>query len=57
MTYEQWKAELIKVTAEKTNQPEYAIKISDDGAREWFDSGATPYQTFRETYQIENDGQ
>lgn len=53
MTYEEWKAELIRITAEKTGHKESEIKINDKGAREWFDAGADPYQTFRETFANE----
>ena len=56
VTYEEWKAELIRITIEKTGCQPYEVKIRDEGTMEWFNSGATPYQCFRETYQIENDG-
>lgn len=55
--YRKWKEELISVTSEKTGRPAYEIKINDDGAKKWFNSGATPYQTFRETYSNENDSE
>lgn len=55
MSYEQWKAQLIEVTAKETGRPAHEIKINDDGARSWFEDGFTPYQTFRETYQNEQD--
>lgn len=48
--YEKWKAELIRITAEKTGTPEHEIKINDKGAREWYDAGVSPYFTFRETW-------
>lgn len=53
--YQNWKAELVKLTAEKTGCHAHEVNINDQGAKEWFNSGATPYQCFRETYQIEND--
>lgn len=53
MTYEEWKAALIRVTAEKTGKQEHEIKINDKGAREWYDAGVDPYHTFRETFANE----
>lgn len=55
ITYEQWSAMLIKITAENTGQKEEDI-ILGSGAPLWYHDGFTPYQTFRETYQMENDG-
>lgn len=55
ISFEDWRAELIRVTAEKTGHPEADVKINDEAAREWYNSGATPYTTFRETWQNEND--
>lgn len=43
-----WLAELYRVTREETKEPN--VKINAEAAREWYDSGATPYQTFRETW-------
>lgn len=57
ITYEQWKADLIVVTADYTGRKESEIKINDEEAIKWFNDGFTPYQTFRETYQNENDGE
>jgi hypothetical protein len=54
MSYEDWKAELIKVTAEETGRPASEIKINDAGAKEWYNSGVPPYFTFRENYAVED---
>lgn len=54
LTFEQWKAELITVTARATGQSERSITIRDRQAKEWYDSGATPWQCFRENF--DNDG-
>lgn len=54
MSYEEWKAELIKVTAEETQRPASEIKINDVEAKKWYDSGVPPYFTFRETYNNES---
>lgn len=55
MTYEEWKAELISVTARATGQSERMIKINDVEAKRWYDDGFTPYICFRETWNMEND--
>lgn len=55
-TYDEWKAELIKVTARATGKSEREIRISDGDARMWYNDGFTPYQCFRETWDMENDG-
>jgi len=55
MSFDEWKAELIKVTARATGQSETAIKISDPDALIWYNDGFTPYQCFRETWNMEND--
>lgn len=55
MSFEDWKAELIKVTAKATGLPEHEIKINDQGAAEWYRSGWSPYYTFRETYAGDGD--
>lgn len=53
--FEEWKAELIRVTARATGQSERSIRLKDDQAREWYDSGATPWQTFRENFDSDGD--
>lgn len=53
--YQQWKAELIRITAEKTNQSPESIKINDLEAFQWYNDGITPYICFRETWNMEND--
>lgn len=55
MSFEEWKAQLISVTAKQTGLPESEIKINDESAASWYRDGFTPYQTFRETYSNEND--
>lgn len=54
-TFEEWLEQLIVVTADHTGKKESEIKIDEAEARKWFDDGFDPYQTFRETYQNEND--
>lgn len=53
-SYEEWKAELIRIAAKETNQPETSIKINDIEAREWYNAEWSPYYVFRENWQ--NDG-
>lgn len=53
--FEDWKAELIRITARATEQSERRITINDNTAREWYDSGATPWQTFRENWDSDDD--
>jgi hypothetical protein len=54
VTFEEWKAELIKVTARALGISERGVKLNDEECLNWFASGATPWQTFRENYN--NDG-
>ncbi len=54
-TFDEWKAELIKVTAGAAGASEKSIKIKDEQAKEWFDSGATPWQCFRENWDNDSD--
>lgn len=53
--YASWKKELITVTAANTGRLASTIVINDIEALKWYNSGATPYQTFRETWEMEND--
>lgn len=50
-TYDEWKAELIQITAKETGRPAEEIKLNDTEARAWYDDGVPAYFTFRETYQ------
>jgi hypothetical protein len=50
LSYEVWKSELIALTAMKSGREESRIKINDEGAKQWWKDGFTPYATFRETY-------
>lgn len=54
-SYEEWKAELIRITACETKNHEHEIVINDDSAMEWYNDGWCPYYTFRETWGMEND--
>ena len=49
LSFEEWKAELIRITAEETGKSANDIRLGE-GAREWYDDGFSPYATFRETY-------
>ena len=51
-----WLAQLYYTTAKETKLQPAEIKINEQEARKWYDSGATPYQCFRETWNMENDG-
>lgn len=53
--FEEWKDELIRVTARATGRSERSIVIKDQQAKEWYDSGATPWQTFRENFDCDGD--
>lgn len=54
-TYENWRALLIAVTHNELITAGYprnpTFRINDTEARKCFDSGMTPLQTFRETYE------
>lgn len=51
--YFTWKAELIRITKEKTG--ESGVRINDEEAVKWYNDGFTPEQTFRETWQSDGD--
>lgn len=51
--YFTWKAELIRITKEKTG--ESVVKINDAEAVKWYNDGFTPEQTFRENWQSDGD--
>jgi hypothetical protein len=51
--FDDWKKELFAITLKETQCTN--IKLNEESCREWFESGATPYQTFRETWNNEND--
>lgn len=53
LTFEQWKQELLAVVKKETGRTD--VKLDDIGCREWYDSGVSPYMTFRETWNNEND--
>jgi hypothetical protein len=55
VSYDEWKKELIQVTARATGQSEKSIKISEPDAKMWYNDGFTPYQCFRETWDMEDD--
>lgn len=55
-TYEEWKAELIKVTAKETGISVDGIIVDDAEAKRWYDDGVSPYMCFRETWGNENEG-
>lgn len=50
VTYEQWKENLIAITAKELGMNEWEVKINDTEARAWYESGISPYFTFRETW-------
>lgn len=50
MTYEEWKAELIRITSEETGTPVHEIKIRDSEGMKWYESGTHPYYCFREQW-------
>jgi len=50
--YLSWKAHLMALVTQKTG---YTAFINDQQAREWYDSGATPEQCFRETWESDGD--
>lgn len=54
-SYEDWKTELIRIAIEKTGQNVIDKFVNDFEAMEWYDSGWTPYYTFRETWSNECD--
>lgn len=54
-SYEDWKAELIRVTAEETKQDPSAIRINDVEAKSWYDDGWPAYYVFRENWGNECD--
>lgn len=50
-----WLADLKQVASDSTNTPIEEIKINSDSAYVFYKDGFTPYQCFRETWQVEND--
>jgi hypothetical protein len=54
-TFEVWLAVLYYVTCSKTSESPYNVKVNEREARKWYNDGFTPYQCFRETYDMEND--
>lgn len=50
-----WLVELRRVTAAKTGLQSSTIGINEAEARRFFNDGFTPYQCFRETWNMEND--
>lgn len=55
--YQKWKEDLIRLVAEKTIFEISEIRIKDAVALTFFESGMSPSQTFRETWEIENDSE
>lgn len=49
-TYDEWKRQLIIVT--KQAAPNTEFKINDVEAQKCFDSGMSPWQTFRENFRM-----
>lgn len=45
-SYEEWKAELIRITAEETHQFTDSIRINEAEANGWYKAGWTPYYVF-----------
>ena len=45
-----WLTQLKQVTADKTNTPIHEIKINEEAAFEYFNSGFTPTQCLREEW-------
>lgn len=54
-SYEDWKAELIRIAAKETGQSESAIKINDSEAKSWYNDGWPAYYVFRENWGNECD--
>ncbi len=55
ITFEEWVAELRKVTAKETSTEIGEIIIHTEAAREWYDNDFTPETCFRETYMGDNE--
>jgi hypothetical protein len=57
LTFEAWIEELAQVTARETGMTIERARsiISRPDAKTWYDDGFTPFATFRETYNNEND--
>lgn len=55
ITFDEWKAELITVTARYAGVSERTIVINDQQTKKWYDSGATPWQCFRENWDCDGD--
>lgn len=54
-SYDDWKAELIRIAARETGHLVTDKWIHDDTAREWYNEGWEPYYTFRECWGNECD--
>jgi hypothetical protein len=55
ISFEQWKLELM-ILADKNSKIQ-GVCINDEPAREWYDSGFSPEETFRETWENDNDNE
>lgn len=53
--FQDWLDQLKQVTADKLGIEPSEVRINSDAAYEWYKSGFTPAQTFRETWNNEND--
>lgn len=51
IAFEGWKKELIAITMKEIRCEEHEIRINDNLAKEWFNSGVPPYYCFRENYR------
>lgn len=54
-SFEVWLDELYNVTALHTGIDRNEIKINRAEVEQWYKDGFTPYMTFRETWENEND--
>lgn len=57
MTFKAWLEELAQVTAKETGMTidKARFIINKGDAKTWWSDGYTPFATFRETYNNEND--
>ena len=56
LTLDEWIDELRKLVANANGAiSETSVTVFREEAKKWYDDGFTPYQCFRETYDMEND--
>jgi hypothetical protein len=54
-SFEEWKAELIRITADELKIDPAEVKINEEEARFWYNDGWPAYAVFRENWDSDGD--